>query len=103
MSRVHDTIICFLGSLGVALLVISLVLVPQNLRADDPGGGVGGEVPPGCSLETCDSGCDDISHLDCPGAEESTECNGDTLNRCGACNCPPESGTDHCHCRAGNP
>lgn len=94
MNRLHETIICSLASLGIALLAISLVLVPTNPAwADPPGGGVG--LPgDGCDPIGCDDDCYLYSPPDCPNTQGP--CN--KADNCDDCICKSKMGFINCRC-----
>jgi len=58
----------WLCSLGVALLVLSVLMVPTSrLLADDGSGGFGSVPPPaGCLGDPCDKGCRSTPPFICP-------------------------------------
>ncbi len=57
LKTVMGTMAHLLNSLGVALLVCSLLLVPSQMALADDGGG-GPDIPGGCSgTAICDTGC----------------------------------------------
>jgi NCAIR mutase (PurE)-related protein len=55
MTRIHETVGWLLSSLGVALLVCSLVLVPTSTAIGQHGGG--GHAQAKCPGNSCSSGC----------------------------------------------
>src|SRR5258708_39722517 len=88
-----------LASLGVALLICSLVLIPNNLVRGD--GGHRKHVIPniGCLGAACDNGCITafcFSH-DCAGA--TCLCNKPGVTPC-QCNCDVNSTVTACACLA---
>ena len=103
MSRVHDTIICFFGSLGLALLVFSIVLVPQNrLLADPPDPGGGGEPVPGDCIthSACNLYCVNPQY---PYCETEGTCK-ITMDGCRTCKCKSiDVAGGLCECTGGGP
>ena len=86
-----------LATLGVALLIVSCLLVPQhNVLADDGGGGGGGPIfcagCLGCSYDSSayPSGCDNQNLADCVrGASQPCT---------SACHCVADTGAGICVC-----
>jgi hypothetical protein len=84
MIRFHSILAWLLSSLGVTLLLLSLVLAPSNLVLADGGGG-SPNTPGNCGL-----GCD--PNYDCLHNSGSQDCskepNCDTSkDGCGGCSC----------------
>jgi len=90
MGRFQETSSWLLSSLGLALMVCSLFLVPQNAAAQTLGGTCSGTATcDGSGMNRCtlsqDSGCDG----DCSQTSNPTQC--------GSCKCAPFGGTQ-CIC-----
>jgi hypothetical protein len=98
MTRFHDMAGRLLISLGLALLLCSLVLVPsQGAFADEPAGGGGG----GCSLWICNAPGNSCFILTDPCPQTHAQCDNSTPgNDCSTCLCTdPRPGSIFCQCK----
>jgi hypothetical protein len=90
MNRIYGVASCFLGSLGMALLVVSILLVPQSRAL----AGTGGAVCAGPN--TCDFGTKClIEYPVCP-----NQCRDGGKERWCKCDSSPSSCAD-CICKLG--
>jgi len=94
MTRLYDTVGWLLSSLGLALLVCGLVLVPQNrlLSNDD------GIVTAGCAGHiVCNSGCGNRPFPNC--TTNNFDCSQTTNNDCLFCVCSNDDVKEKCICK----
>jgi hypothetical protein len=109
MVRFFDAASCWLSSLGIALLVLSVVLVPTNRLLADTGGSAR-PLDPGCLANNgCNGGgCVEVG-VACPFPNQDkvncrwtmAGCNGCTCTGCFTrfnviCNCQCQTGTGTC-------
>ena len=107
MAPFYKSAETWLSSLGIALLALSLVLVPSGrARADDPCGEsactdgqicVDGTCVALTCVAACDTGCERDANGNCTA---NTNCRGAT--GCNVCNCnicTSDNGTSSCGCR----
>jgi hypothetical protein len=90
MARFHEVASCLLSSLGVALLIFSLLLVPSSMILATEGG-----TCPGAS---CDSGCANRMVNSCASAF-LTLCDNGSSGNCTYCGCSDNAGSTACVCQ----
>lgn len=105
MARYHERLVWWLNSLGVTLLVLSVLLVPATLSNADSGGDSNNYYYLSvCSGDPCDNGCLSLGVMQC-------DCTNKPCNGTGNPGCADSSGCkckrvkydeEHCHCSGGN-
>jgi hypothetical protein len=94
MARFYDMAGWLLSSLGLALLVCGLVLVPQNrLLGDEPVE----EIGYGCAFDECDLTCT-VQAPPCTGTQAPCSNDGGGARNCDTCKCRVKPFDGNCHC-----
>lgn len=96
MPRLYELTSRLLGATAVALLVISVLLVPQGRAIADDGGGGGGAAA--CNPNTCDASSDCFLAINCMPAGPDWCTHTTDLPNCGDCRCVDFLGFG-CQCR----
>jgi hypothetical protein len=85
-GKMSDGADCYLGSLGFALLVLSILLVPTNRMLADTGGG-GSPLAVGCKANNgCNISCTLLQNGFCS-SPDNTTCGTAKVPGCSACGC----------------
>jgi hypothetical protein len=102
MRRIFMTADWFLGSLGIAMLSLSLMLVPTGGLLADTGTNV--PVPNDClAANGCNNGCAQSSTGACSPSSGTTGCtNGCSNCFCGACIYRQQGWACNCQCQSGS-
>jgi hypothetical protein len=102
VMRMLNTAAWLLNGLGLALLVLSLMSVPNAAMADDISvGDIGLVAGDGCAFDECSNGCIAQTYpSDCDGTQSSCNNDGSGARNCNSCRCKAKAGTMKCGCTA---
>jgi len=99
MRRIFMTADWFLGSLGIAMLSLSLMLVPISGLLADTGGPLV-PVPTTClASDGCNTGCTRASTGQCDPSSGYSGCNGAGCSSCPCLGCKPAGANWFCACQ----